>query len=96
MQVTICGPNLRDQRKGQFHVHAAGCGDLKHYGGDGKHGGEDGGWTVEAETTLDVCAAVYADHLSDYGLTVDDEEGQETLDGWLSDFHFAPCVKGLS
>jgi hypothetical protein len=28
MQVTICGPNLRDQSKGSFHVHAADCADL--------------------------------------------------------------------
>lgn len=28
MKVAILGPNLRDQSKGQFHVHAAGCADL--------------------------------------------------------------------
>ena len=28
MKVTVCGPNLRDQSKGQFHVHAADCSDL--------------------------------------------------------------------
>lgn len=26
--VTILGPNLRDQSKGSFHVHRAGCADL--------------------------------------------------------------------
>jgi hypothetical protein len=25
VKVTVFGPNLRDQSKGQFHVHAAGC-----------------------------------------------------------------------
>lgn len=28
MNVTIIGPNLKDQSKGEFHVHAAGCSDI--------------------------------------------------------------------
>jgi len=95
MKVTIFGPNLRDQRKGQFHVHATGCGDCKHYGPRGKFGGEDSGWTINAETALDVSADIHCDILGDYGLTEDDAEGREMLASWLSEIHFAPCVKAL-
>jgi hypothetical protein len=28
VKLTIVGPNLLDQSKGDFHVHAAGCADL--------------------------------------------------------------------
>ncbi len=28
MKVTVCGPNLPDQRKGDLHVHASACPDL--------------------------------------------------------------------
>jgi acyl-CoA-binding protein len=28
MNVTVIGPNLRDQSKGDFHVHRAGCADI--------------------------------------------------------------------
>lgn len=94
MKVSICGPNLRDQSKGQFHVHAADCGDLKHYC-DGKFGGEDP-WEVEVKSRLDACAELYADHLTDYGLTEEDAEGQAMLKDWLSDLWFAPCCKELS
>ena len=96
MDVVICGPNLRDQSKGQFHVHAAGCGDLKHYGSSGKFGGEDGGWSIQADTKLDVSTEIHCDILSDYGLTPEDDEGKDMLRDWLSDVWFAPCVKGMS
>lgn len=29
MRVVIIGPNLPDQSKGSFHVHAAGCADIR-------------------------------------------------------------------
>ncbi len=31
-KVIVVGPNLPDQSKGSFHVHAVGCSDLNHYG----------------------------------------------------------------
>ena len=96
MKVTIHGPNLNDQSKGQFHVHTPDCGDNRNYGPRGRFGGEDNGWTIEVESARDVSAAIYADHLSDYGLDTDDPEGQQMLDEWLADFWFAPCVPPLS
>lgn len=92
MQIEIFGPNLRDQSKGQFHVHAAACGDCKHYGRNGKFGGEDG-WKIESDSQLKVSTEIHCDILSDYGLTPDDAEGVELLRAWLDDIWFAPCVK---
>jgi hypothetical protein len=84
MDVRICGPNLRDQSKGQYHVHANGCGDLRKYGPE--YRGKDGlggdfsgnhGLLVENATIVKVVEAVYdngildesiADHLFDEGL----------------------------
>ena len=40
MKLYVFGPNLNSvaQRKGQFHVHTADCGDCKHYGPGTKFG----------------------------------------------------------
>jgi len=94
MQVTIFGPNLNSaaQRKGQFHVHAAGCADCKHYGPGTKHGGEDKGWTINAAAPIDVSLAVYADHAGDDN-EPESQDWWDYLDSALRDFHFAPCVK---
>lgn len=94
MRVVIFGPNLMDQSKGQFHVHAAGCGDAKHYGPRGKYGGEEGGWEIEVAGKIDIVWAVYSNQLEETG---EDEAGQnEIAKDWLSDFWFAPCCEGLT
>lgn len=95
MQVTVFGPNLRDQSKGSNHVHAAGCGDCKHYGRSGKFGGEDNGWTIEVGSQMDVVTEIYCDILSDYGLEPGTPEGDEMLADWLCEIWFAPCIKSL-
>jgi hypothetical protein len=69
MQVTICGPNLRDQSKGQFHIHAAGCADLVR--GARREPEYRDGWTVEAATREDVVRAIYSDHIGE------EERGRE-------------------
>jgi len=78
--VTIIGPNLRDQSKGQFHVHAAGCGDIR------KQANRDpefrNGWTIEATSLVEICDDVYPP--DDFEC----ESGQ-----FIGEFHFAPCVK---
>ena len=96
MQVKLFGPNLRDQRKGQFHVHTADCGDCKYYGPGTKHGGDDNGWKLDVNSRFEVSAELNVDILSDYGLTEEDAEGKELLNSWLSDIWFAPCIKELS
>lgn len=92
MKVRVCGPNLNDQRRGTFHVHADGCGDLTKYGPGRKYGGDCRGereMLVDAETAVDVVWAVYTDHLHEgYG----EDERDKVAEEWVSDFHFAPCV----
>ena len=87
MIVNIFGPNLRDESRGTFHVHRAGCQDAKHYGPGRKFGGEDEGWTVDVDSRVDVVECVYDNQL-------DEHPDVEAAD-WLSDFYFAPCVKDL-
>jgi hypothetical protein len=40
MDVRVCGPNLRDQSQGTFHVHKDGCPDLRKYGPGKVFGGD--------------------------------------------------------
>lgn len=79
-RVVIVGPNLRDQTKGSFHVHAEGCADLRR-DPNVKH--ENQGWVIEADTVEDVAEAVYSDMM---------EESDSPASDYVSDFHFAPCV----
>ena len=85
MRVTICGPNLRDQSKGTFHVHAEGCADLK------RHAHREpeyrDGWTINAESREAVADEVYADII--------DENPDSTAADYVSDFHFFPCCNDL-
>lgn len=83
MQVTICGPNLRDQSMGEFHVHAAGCADLLR--GARREPEYVDGWTMDADTCVAVCDAVYPPE--DFGC----ESG-----AYVGSFHFFPCCGELS
>jgi hypothetical protein len=78
-KVTIIGPNLRDQSKGEFHIHAAGCADIARQAKRDRAFEE--GWTIEAETLTEVCDEVYPPE------DFDCEPGE-----YLSSFHVAPCV----
>ena len=84
-RVTIFGPNLNDQSKGQFHVHAAGCADLR------RHASREpeyrNGWTIDAADRLTVADEVYADMI--------DEREDAKPDDYLDDFHFFPCCSDL-
>lgn len=85
MKVTIFGPNLNDQSKGTFHVHAADCADCRHYGPGRKYGGETG-WTIEVGSQFDVVTDVYPPEDFNYDASADE------FDGYANDFHYAPCV----
>jgi hypothetical protein len=87
--VTIVGPNLPGslQRLGGFHVHAAGCADLKR--GAIRPYVADYGWTIEADSLEAIAAEVYADQIAEHE---GDGTQYETAAGYLDDFHFAPCV----
>ncbi len=85
MLVTIIGPNLRDQSKGSFHVHAAGCADIVKMSRRDPEFAH--GWDMEASTREEVAGEVYADMIDESGATPE---------SYVSDFHFAPCCASLS
>jgi len=82
MLVTIIGPNLRDQSKGTFHVHAAGCADIAKMAR--RDPAYKDGWTMDAESRAYICDAVYPPE--DFYC----ESGE-----YLFDFHFFPCCAHL-
>lgn len=88
MKVTICGPNLRDQSKGEFHVHAAGCADLQR----GAHAEPEyrNGWTIEASTRLEVVIEIMPPDEMDWN---PDNPSDRML--YESDVHFFPCCNVL-
>jgi hypothetical protein len=79
MKLKIFGPNLENQSKGQFVVHAADCADCKKLEkiGENLH-------VVEHNSFWDVSADLNSDLI---------REGSITADEGLMDIHFAPCVK---
>lgn len=87
MKVTIVGPNLRDQSKGQFIVHEASCADLRRLAR--REPEVANGWTIEVESEQDIVEAVYSDHMAER--TEDDP--WSAWEPYRSDFHFCPCVR---
>lgn len=87
MKVTIQGPNLRDQTRGEFHVHTADCADNAKYGPGMPKGGEAYPMTIDAASRLTVEAFVY-----DFAPA---ESPGYTLGDWQDEFYFAPCTAGL-
>jgi len=77
MKLKIFGPNLRDQSKGQFVVHAADCADCEKLKGEQN-------FEIDAASELEVSADLNSDFISDGSMTA--AEG-------LSEIHFAPCVR---
>ena len=88
MQVTIYGPNLADQSKGTFHVHAADCRDPAPYEILGRVRAE--GWTIEVPSRWGATLEVYSDHIREAG-----DAGEAHLRGYLDDLWFAPCCREL-
>lgn len=80
-KVTVIGPNLRDQSKGQFIVHAAGCADIARLAR--REPEVRNAWTISAASLEEIAEEVYADII---------EETGETPAAYLSDFHFCPCI----
>lgn len=105
MNVRICGPNLNDQSKGTFHVHATGCSDLKHYGPGKRFGGDVAGndeTLVMSATLVSVVEAVYDNGILDEAIADRKHENTdpevtdlmirtEEINRLLGDFWFAPC-----
>lgn len=82
MRLIIVGPNLLDQSKGDYHVHADGCG---HLSTDANIRYEDQSWTGDYSSRVEVADDVYppADFDCDSGAYVDT-------------IYFAPCTRGLA
>jgi hypothetical protein len=57
MQVSIFGPNLRDQSRGDIHVHAEDCADIARIAR--REPEYATGWSMEAASRVEVCDAVY-------------------------------------
>ena len=75
--LTIFGPNLKDQSKGTFVVHAAECADCRKLQGEHQT-------AAQASSEMEVVADIYQDMIY---------EGSITPEQALQDIHFAPCVR---
>lgn len=89
MEVAICGPNLRDQSKGQLHVHALGCADLAKGAVREPEYREHLRMDLDADDRREVVEAVYPPE--DFGYTWEDDGEM-----YLSEFHFFPCCDALA
>lgn len=81
MKLAIYGPNLIDQTKGQFVVHAAGCADCKKL--DRQVSPDSPKHLEEHADALSVSRSIYADMI---------DEGSMAAEDGLADIWFAPCV----
>lgn len=84
IDVAIFGPNLRDQSKGEFHIHAADCHDCGNYGPNKKFGGDES-MVLDTISRAEVVHFIYADQLA---------EGASTK-LCAKQVYFAPCLKEL-
>jgi len=83
-RVHIIGPNLPDQSKGGFHVHAEGCSDVKRsklYASPEFDG--DKSYVYDLPSAVAAGDEVYADHIA--------EGSMEPGEG-VHDLYFFPCV----
>jgi len=88
MRVTIHGPNLHDQSKGDFRVHTADCRDNKW---ERRVNGSYDPLTIDATSRLDVAEFMYSDHMAEHT----DDSPWAKPESYLPEFHFAPCCDDL-
>ena len=84
MNVSIHGPNLEDQSKGQYVIHATSCRDnakVRHFAG-----GQVEPFTFDAQSREQCALEVYEDQI---------EGGECDIETALADLHFCPCCKKL-
>jgi hypothetical protein len=86
MLLTIVGPNLIDQSTGSFHVHSAGCEDLKRGQYRLLGSGDSHFMTGHYESARDVVEDVFGDIIA---------EGDSTWESCEGEFHFFPCCSEL-
>lgn len=85
--LTIAGPNL--QSGATFHVHKAGCRDLKSRAKGYVGTNQD---TDEYASVQEICESVYSDHMAE------NEPGSlyATWEGYVGEFDIFPCAGKLS
>lgn len=83
-QLTILGPNLADQSKGDFHVHASGCRDIARYPGRVQRDA----MVATFGRRIDVVTTVYPPSDFDYDDSVPTEVAP-----YAGSFYFLPCVR---
>jgi hypothetical protein len=89
VSVVCIGPNLPDQSKGSFHVHAAGCADVTRSPDyRSREFASDKTNSITIETLTDLVEYVYADQLA--------EDEESSASDYASDFYLFPCVRGIS
>jgi hypothetical protein len=88
VKVAVFGPNLRDQSKGQFHVHAAGCADIAKTAKRDAAYGEDYAWYMDIACKDDAVHEAYSDMI--------DSNDCNPIEDYRSDFYFFPCCGNLS
>lgn len=78
--VVVLGPNLMDQSNGSFHVHAAGCADIKRSRAyDSPEFDDDKKYPLDMESVEQIADYVYAD--------IEDDPRE-----YVNDFYVFPCV----
>lgn len=84
MLISIHGPNLATQSKGQFVAHSAECGD----NGRVKSlcGRQSQPFTIDVANREQCALEIYGDQI---------EGGECDMETALADIHFCPCCKSL-
>jgi hypothetical protein len=89
MQVIILGPNLSNkmQKKGAFHAHATGCGDIKR-----NYTAHDDLLMQEFESVQDIVEYIFSDFIGDpYGELGYSPQWEDYMSN--GEMYVAPCVK---
>jgi hypothetical protein len=91
MDVVICGPNLVNQTKGQFHVHTAECGDLDKMKRREPAYRPENRMAIEADSRQEIVEWLYDDHMTE------EERDRGTTPDWreYDDIYLFPCLKAL-
>lgn len=89
-RVTIIGPNLHNQSKGQFHVHAEGCLDVTRDPHRYGYRYAEPHMIAEVESKEQVVTFVYDDIMAEHE---GDGSKWATPEAYFDEFNFAPCVK---
>lgn len=89
--VVICGPNLNNQAKGQFHVHTADCADLDKMKRREPAYRPENRMALVADSRQEIVEWLYDDHMNEEAR----ERGSEPDWREYDDIYLFPCLKDL-